>query len=295
MTDPKLAYIVIPVYNRKETTLNCLSHLSANGDLKNFQAVVVDDGSTDGTADTIRSKYPSVDILSGNGDLWWTGGTALGMQYAASQKAEFIFWLNDDCLPQPGTLNGMVNYMKAHPRTITAPICYAGSLQGKAQHNGFKGRAGCNTKLGEIMSVDGMSGWCVGMPSTVVAEVGLPDSNRFPHYSGDDIYTLQVTRAGYNAHLLGDLSAVLYGPVHDKLSFKGYFRPGLSPRTIFQSLFWDKKSPYRLPTRFFVMIERYGQVKGILLFATKLFTWLLVYCQLQITTWISPDSLKADT
>lgn len=291
----KDTYIVIPVHNRKATTLNCLSHLKNNGDLDNYQVVIVDDGSTDGTAAAITTTYPDTIILSGNGDLWWTGGIALGMEYAHAQGAKFIIWLNDDCLPEAGTLDGLIGYMQAHPNTLAAPTCYAGSLEGEPQHNGFQGRIGCNAKRGEVLEVNGMSGWCVAMPADVVERIGLPNTKRFPHYSGDDIYTLQVTKAGYRAYLLGDLANVLYGPVHAKLSFRDYFHPGLKPGKILQSLFWDKKSPYRLSTRFFVMAERYGWGQGLLLFITKLITWLVLYGRFQLTLWINPTAFEVNS
>lgn len=285
-------YIVIPVHNRKVTTLNCLDHLQKNGDLDECQVVIVDDGSTDGTTEAISSRYPGIIVLAGNGDLWWTGGIAMGMEYAHDQGAEFIIWLNDDCLPEPGTLSKLVAFMESHPSSLAAPTCYAGSLNGEAQHNGFKGRTGCNAIRGEVLKVDGLSGWCAAMPASVVERVGLPNIKRFPHYSGDDIYTLQVTKAGYGAYLLGDLAAVLYGPVHAKLALRDYFKPGLKPGKILRSIFWDKKSPYRLPTRFFVMAERYGWIRGLPLFTTKLLTWLVQYVRFQLVLWINPKAFE---
>lgn len=294
MTLSKTTYIVIPVHNRKVTTLNCLSHLQATGDLDNYQLVIVDDGSTDGTAEAIMAQYSDITILTGDGNLWWTGGIAMGMDYAHAQGAEFIIWLNDDCLPEPGTLDQLVAHMEAHPDSLAAPTCYAGSLDGEAQHNGFQGRRGCNATQGEILEVNGLSGWCAAMPASVVERVGLPNIKRFPHYSGDDIYTLQVTKAGYRAYLLGDLAAVLYGPVHAKLALRDYFRPGLKPSKILTSIFWDKKSPYRLPTRFFVMTERYGWLTGLPLFFTKLLTWLVQYGRFQLALWINPKAFEVN-
>ncbi len=283
-------YIVIPVHNRKVTTLNCLQHLQTNGDLQRYQVVIVDDGSTDGTADAVRAAYPEVVILQGDGTLWWTGGTAMGMEYAYRQGAKFIIWMNDDCMPLPGTLPGLVDFMQAHPNALAAPACYAGELnESTIQHNGFQNRRGCAAKPGERLEVDGMSGWCVGMPATVVSQVGLPDTQRFPHYSGDDMYTLRATRAGFKAYLIGDLPLVLFGPVHARLHFKDYFRPGQTPAQILTALFWDKKSPYRLSTRFFVFIERYGFLAGLPLFLAKLMTWSWQYSKLQLEFWCKPD------
>jgi GT2 family glycosyltransferase len=69
----KSIYIIIPVHNRKALTLACLENLRTNGDLQKYQVIVVDDGSSDRTAEEVAENYPEVNILKGNGNLWWTG------------------------------------------------------------------------------------------------------------------------------------------------------------------------------------------------------------------------------
>ena len=278
-------YLIIPVHNRKQITLRCLAHLRVAGDLERYYIVVIDDGSTDGTAEVIRETYPDVIVLKGNGDLWWTGATALGMQYAAEKHAEYFIWLNDDCLPEAGTLPEMVKFMRSHPNTLVAPSCYYSETLGQnIQHdNGFKRGRGCTACPGEMVEVDGMSGWCVGIPANVFQKIGPPDVNRFPHYSGDDTYTYRATRVGFKAILIGDLHVNLVGAVHENLGLRDYFKPGRSAASVFQAIFLHKKSPYRLPTRFFYQIERYGILLGIPLFSIKLSVWLWQWFWLQLT------------
>jgi len=292
-TTKEPVYIVIPVHNRKETTLACLKNLEKCGDLQRYYVVIVDDASTDGTKDAINTLYPEVIVLPGNGDLWWTGAMALGMQHAYEQGAEYFIWLNDDCIPGAETLPRLIEFMRTHPDTLVAPTCYSSEADSLTpQHNGFRGRQGCAAKQGEIIFVDGMSGWCVGIPASVFRQIGPPDASKFPHYSGDDMYILKATRSGFKACLVGDIQATLIGPVHAKLDFQDYFKPGLPPAATFQSLFWNKKSPYRLPTKFFFFQERYGLLIGTFLFLTKLIAWLGKWTQLQITLWLKPKALN---
>ncbi|MDX2240318.1 MAG: glycosyltransferase family 2 protein [Leptolyngbyaceae cyanobacterium bins.302] len=286
-------FIVTPVYNRKPTTLTFLAHLQQTGDLQRYQMVVVDDGSTDGTAEAIRQSYPDVIVLSGNGDLWWTAAIAMGMQYAAQHGAEFFIWLNDDCLPEADTLPKLVEFMTQHPGAIAAPTCYVfDNGNSVAQHNGSQGRRGCAAQPGEILEVDGMSGWCVGIPGCVVQVIGVPDAYRFPHYSGDDTYIFRAYRSGFKAYLVGDLKANLIGPVHERLGIQKFFAPGRSAAKTFQSLFLSKKSPYRLPTKFFHCIERYGVWLGTCLFVVKIMSWFSQWTRFQMIAYFKPNGLN---
>ena len=128
MLAPKV-FIIIPVHNRREITLACLGKLRETGVLANFQVVVVDDGSTDGTAVGIEHNYPEVKILYGDGNLWWAGAIAVGMQYALDQKAEYIFWLNDDCFPQGNCLSKMLEFLQERHMAVVGARCLEKSSQ----------------------------------------------------------------------------------------------------------------------------------------------------------------------
>lgn len=276
--------LIIPVFNRRDTTLSCLEKLEASGDLHRYNIIVVDDASTDGTAEAVREFYPEIKVLTGNGNLWWTGGMAVGMEYAYDQGAEYFIWLNDDCVPESDTLPQLVNLMRAHPNWIVAPACYT-EKQGNlvSECNGFKGRMAMTANPGEKVFVDGLSGWCVGIPRQVFSKIGPPDSTKFPHYSGDDTYIMRATRAGFKACIVGDIKVVLVGEVHANLSIAGYFKSGLSPSETFRAIFWNKKSPYRVPTKFHYHIERYGLILGLLTFLLKMAKWLGQWGYFQIS------------
>ena len=69
-----MVYIVIPCFNRKKLTRGCLQALE-NQTYKDFKVIVVDDGSTDGTANMITREFPETILLFGDGNLFWTGAT----------------------------------------------------------------------------------------------------------------------------------------------------------------------------------------------------------------------------
>lgn len=277
-------YIVTPVFNRKEITLAFLENLKQCRDLQRYSVVIVDDGSTDGTKAAINQLYPDVIVLSGNGDLWWTGAMALGMQHAYEQGAEYFFWINDDCLPQLNTLPQMTKFMKQNPDTLVSASFYTSEATSPVRVSGFQGRQGVMAQKGERVDVDGVSGWCVGIPAAVFKRIGPPDAGKFPHYAGDSMYTLKATRAGFKACILGDAIATLVEAGESRGSLLSVFNPDHTPIQSLESLFWNKKSPFRLPTQFFYHTARYGIILGTPLFLGRFLVWLGQWVQFQIAS-----------
>jgi GT2 family glycosyltransferase len=59
-------------------------------------AVLVDDGSPDGTAEAVRERFPHVEVIEGSGNLYWAGAMAVAERAAIASDPDFLLWLNDD-------------------------------------------------------------------------------------------------------------------------------------------------------------------------------------------------------
>jgi len=202
-------YLLIPVHNRKAVTLRCLDHLASLGALNRYTVIVIDDGSTDGTAAAIAAQFPAVTILPGNGNLWWTGAMELGMRHAHAHQARFILWLNDDTLPAPGTIEALIAFCQRHPRAIVASQCRdeVGPTYG-GQHKTRFSQVPCHAAPGQTLECDALDGNLVCMPATVIDAIGLPEGRRFPHYGGDNMYTWRAKCQGFRLYVLGDAPSV---------------------------------------------------------------------------------------
>jgi GT2 family glycosyltransferase len=75
----------------------------------NFKAIVVDNGSIDGSQDAVRTQYPWVELIENGKNLGFGGGNDVGMKYALEQGAEWIFLLNNDIAVDPELLSEMMN------------------------------------------------------------------------------------------------------------------------------------------------------------------------------------------
>ena len=96
----KTIAVVMACYNRKDLTIKCLEHLHAQSVLLEKQASIngflMDDGSTDGTTEAVRERFPSVEVLQGDGSLFWNGGMHAAFAEALKGDYDYYLWLNDD-------------------------------------------------------------------------------------------------------------------------------------------------------------------------------------------------------
>jgi glycosyltransferase involved in cell wall biosynthesis len=198
------ACIVIPVHNRRETTLQCLHWLQERGDLDRFHVIVVDDGSTDGTNDAVKAQFPGVTLLRGNGTLWWTGAIVLGMRHAlATAGAEVIFWLNDDCRPAAGTLAQLRHKALAGPCIAVAQVNGPRGVRHGGLLKRWHGLQFVVCPADRTIPVAAMNGDCVCVPASIVTLTGLPDAARFPQAWGDTDYGLRCRRMGFPIKVVG--------------------------------------------------------------------------------------------
>ena len=210
MTQKDSVYILIPVHNRQQITLRCLEVLSHNGDRGKYHIIVIDDGSTDGTSDAIQRHYPTLTVLTGDGQLWWAGAICKGMKFAVDQGADYLIWLNDDCLPQPGAIAQLIKICQEHPHTITA----GQSLDPETLTATYGGLCNKNYRLSyvhaavdEVVECSGLAGNFVCIPKAVVDTIGYPNHQRFPHYYADVIYTHLARQKGWKLRLVGAAAA----------------------------------------------------------------------------------------
>ena len=91
---------LLTCFNRRDKTLACLDALY-RCDLPagvGLSAVLVDDGSRDGTGDAVRQRFPQVEVLRGDGSLYWSGGMRMAWARAMAQGFDDYLWLNDDTI-----------------------------------------------------------------------------------------------------------------------------------------------------------------------------------------------------
>ena len=95
--------VIIPAYNAKKTISFTLEALLSQEGIEAGEVIVVDDGSSDNTADLVK-KYPVRLIQQAN------KGPASARNYGVREaKGEIVLFTDSDCIPQPGWLKAMTD------------------------------------------------------------------------------------------------------------------------------------------------------------------------------------------
>lgn len=115
------AGVVIPVLGMVDYTIGCLDGLRRHGEGVSM-VVVVDNGSTDGTADAL-SRRPDVTVIRNPENL---GCAAAWNQGARAVPAEWVAILNNDVLLTPGWLSGLLEFAEEEGADIVSPAIREG-------------------------------------------------------------------------------------------------------------------------------------------------------------------------
>jgi GT2 family glycosyltransferase len=212
MTVQRIAAL-LTCHNRREKTVACLRSLESCDVPEGFalHVFVVDDGSTDGTAEAIREQHPPATVIRGDGQLFWTGGMRLAMDAAVQADFEFLLWLNDDVLLSPDAVHALLDTYSRVTYDPPAEAIIVGSTHGaqsdRVTYGGLVEARGVlpDTLVlvqpgAEPREVFTMNGNCVLVPSSVAGRVGSLDG-AFTHGLSDWDYGLRARKMGVKIYI----------------------------------------------------------------------------------------------
>jgi GT2 family glycosyltransferase len=125
--------VVIVSWNVRDDLLRCLASLSASEGVST-RIAVVDNASSDGSADAIAQHFPDVQLLRQEENLGFARAANLG---ARSGSADYVLFLNPDTLVSPDTLAQLRRHLDRLPghAAVTPRLV---DEQGVAQHSVYK-------------------------------------------------------------------------------------------------------------------------------------------------------------
>jgi len=107
---PRVSAIVVS-YNTRDDLRRSLEALRAHAGVP-LETIVVDNASTDGTAEAVRARFPDVHLIANTANLGFSRANNLGLRAA---RGEFVLVLNSDCEVRPGAVAGLAAILEARP------------------------------------------------------------------------------------------------------------------------------------------------------------------------------------
>lgn len=198
-----MASIVVPVFNHCEHTLTCLRALAAHPPQASIEVIVVDDGSSDDT----QAWLSQVTGLRYHRRIRNGGFIAACNDGLALARGEYVVFLNNDTVPQPGWLDALLQTFDDQPDTGIAgsQLLYPdGRLQ---ESGGVVWQDGSADKLGHLQAadappfnhtrrVDYVSGAALAMPRELCLRLEGFDPQYAPAFYEDTDLAMRVRAAG---------------------------------------------------------------------------------------------------
>ena len=202
--------VAMTCHNRREKTLACLAALRRQ---RGHDAVlvpyVVDDGSTDGTAEAVAGRHPEAIVIHGDGGLFWAPGMARALEEAAKGDYDFYLWMNDDTILDDDAVATLLRTggelaARGEPPSIvvgatrdpdTGALTYGGRHRpSRLRRNHFV----LVEAMDEPRPVETMNGNVVLVPDEVVQRIGHIDGGPggFSHSYADEDYGLRARANG---------------------------------------------------------------------------------------------------
>lgn len=103
--------VVIVNYNTRERTLECIGSVLAQR-IPGLRVVLVDNGSLDGSAEAIRTRYPEAVVVDAGENTGFARAVNRGV---AVGEGEYVLLLNPDASVHPGSLEALRDFAIAHP------------------------------------------------------------------------------------------------------------------------------------------------------------------------------------
>ena len=210
-------FILLPVHNRREITEHFIDSLLSQT-YENYHLILIDDGSTDGTADMVGSKVPAdkLTVIKGKGNWWWAGSLQQGINWLRKhdvRSSDVILMINDDVIFKPDYLENGVRFIQQQPNSLLLSRFYDGEKDEILE-------TGVKADLRSMSFIDAETPKEINCLSTrglflswhAIEKIGDFHPILLPHYFSDYEYTIRALGMGLE---LKTVSSVYIVPNHD--------------------------------------------------------------------------------
>ncbi|WP_434729829.1 glycosyltransferase family 2 protein [Rhizobium binae] len=218
-------YVLIPVFNRLEHTKRVVDCLRAQSIAEKLGIIIINDGSTDETAEYLQSQSDLVEIR-GDGNLWWGGAIEEGLKHVlpSCQAQDYVLFLNNDTWFDENYVEILVQTSIANGGAAVGSVIHEEGRDPPLVSIGAKvnvNRLAVWDLLSELSEaetrspnsqyrVDALSGRGTLYPARLFRRYGRMRPSLLPHYLADYEVAMRFGRAG--VPLVVSSKAIVYSP-----------------------------------------------------------------------------------
>jgi len=271
MINPKI-YVVLPVHNRVNITKNFIGCLQKQT-YKSYHLILVDDGSTDGTAEYVKKQIDNLTVLYGNGNLWWAGSLTKAYRYLTSIKAadeDIVLIGNDDTTFDADYFDKVINDRDLEPGTLVVSPGHSistdfTSLRPKIERGfAIDWPSLMVNKLEAGEEPDAVTTRGLYMHYATYRSLGPLHPRLLPHYLSDLEYTIRAKRRGFkliissDTHVYVDRSRTGSHRDDSKTLKEFLFNHLVSKKTAYNAFYWGNfvllAAPWKYKFRAFKLV-----------------------------------------
>jgi GT2 family glycosyltransferase len=173
--------------------------------------VLVDDASSDGTAQMVLKEFPKVVLLQGTGQLYWAGGVRLAINHLSKKLNDFrgILLINDDVVLADESISSMIEIAEKYDALIGGTVVtYSGEIESSGSSLGLICKPKPKIKManGKIQDCDLLPGHIMYIPISIYRRLGGFDRN-LPYRFIDLEFSLRAKRSGIRVLLAPEVVA----------------------------------------------------------------------------------------
>ncbi len=212
-------YAVVLNWNGREDTLCCLESLT-RVQWPGLQLVCVDNGSTDGSQQAVRDRFPEVALIEAGANLGYAGGNNLGIRHALEQGARWVMLVNNDATVAGDVVAGFERAASVRPAAgiLAGKLYFADSPekiwfagQRVSELLGYSGRPRGYGRIdaprnSHVRSTGRAVGALMAISREAIESVGLLDERLFAYVEDVD-WALRVRAAGFEVVFAPDARA----------------------------------------------------------------------------------------
>jgi len=204
--------VIVLAYNHLADTLDCLASFSRLT-YPNFRLILVDNGSTDGTAEAVTAQYPQVRVWRLERNIGFQGGANFGLRRSMADGVDYALLVSNDTTAQPDLLDELMKhagddnvgllmpkiYYAAEPDRIWSvggdlhPLTYEMTRKGDNQLD--------RGQWEQVLDRDFLVGCVLLFKRRLLETIGYFDTGFYPAYYEDVDLCLRARQAGFKLRL----------------------------------------------------------------------------------------------